>query len=119
MFWPQAVQANRIFEMLDGSQRDLALVTRRPREKDVGFQGPNGHFPGIPVSELKRDQKEEVQETLRMLLAPYRAADQQEATSCLNQQGGLDACSLAFYQSGDVGGDGVWDNWRLEGPSFV
>jgi hypothetical protein len=26
---------------------------------------------------------------------------------------------LAFYRRGDIGDDGVWDNWRLEGPSFV
>ena len=23
------------------------------------------------------------------------------------------------YKEGDLGKDGVWDNWRLEGPSFV
>jgi hypothetical protein len=38
---------------------------------------------------------------------------------CLNKQGGLDTCSLAFYAEGDIGDDEVWDNWRLEGPSFV
>jgi hypothetical protein len=38
---------------------------------------------------------------------------------CLKIQGGLDACHLAFYKQGDLGDDGVWDNWRLEGPSFV
>ena len=27
--------------------------------------------------------------------------------------------SLAFYKEGDIGDDGEWDNWRLEGPSFV
>ena len=26
---------------------------------------------------------------------------------------------LAFYEAEDTGDDGVWDNWRLEGPSFV
>lgn len=26
---------------------------------------------------------------------------------------------LAFYKEGDLGNDSVWDNWRLEGPSFV
>ena len=35
------------------------------------------------------------------------------------KQGGLEACSLAFYKDGDLGDDGEWDNWRLEGPSFV
>jgi hypothetical protein len=39
--------------------------------------------------------------------------------ACLKKHGGLDACSLAFYAAGDIGDDSVWDNWRLEGPSFV
>ena len=45
--------------------------------------------------------------------------DQDEVRECLQKQGGLDACSLAFYAQGDIGDDEVWDNWRLEGPSFV
>ena len=42
-----------------------------------------------------------------------------EAMACLKAQGGLDNCHLSFYQSNDLGNDGEWDNWRLEGPSFV
>ena len=38
---------------------------------------------------------------------------------CLKKQGGLDGCNLAFYKEGDLGDDGEWDNWRLEGPAFV
>ena len=38
---------------------------------------------------------------------------------CLNEQGGLNRCAVAFYEQADIGADGVWDNWRLEGPSFV
>ena len=33
--------------------------------------------------------------------------------------GGLDSCHLTFYSDKDIGNDKVWDNWRLEGPSFV
>ena len=39
--------------------------------------------------------------------------------ACLKKQGGLDECWLAFYKDGDIGNDGEWDNWRLEGPAFV
>ena len=56
---------------------------------------------------------------LAVLLEPYRKDDQDEALECLKKQGGLDKCSLAFYKEGDIGDDGEWDNWRLEGPSFV
>ena len=56
---------------------------------------------------------------LKLLLEPFRQSDQDEVVRCLTTQGGLDACHLAFYKEGDLGDDGLWDNWRLEGPSFV
>ena len=56
---------------------------------------------------------------LLSLIEPYRKEDQDEVLACLKKQGGLDKCRLAFYQDGDIGDDGEWDNWRLEGPSFV
>jgi len=71
------------------------------------------------VTELSKDQREHVQKVLQLLLEPYRQSDQDEALAALKKQGGLDKCSLAFYQADDLGDDGVWDNWRLEGPAFV
>ncbi len=119
VFWPQAQKANRLYEMLDGRQRKQALIAAAPDESAVGFQGREGRFPGVPISELSADQRSHAQEVLRTLLDPYRLADREEVLDCLEAQGGLDACSLAFYQSDDIGDDGVWDVWRLEGPSFV
>ena len=53
------------------------------------------------------------------LVSPFRKSDQKEALKCLKTQGGLEACHLSFFTDQDVGKDKVWDNWRLEGPSFV
>jgi Protein of unknown function (DUF3500)/TAT (twin-arginine translocation) pathway signal sequence len=119
VFWPQALAANKIYEMLDGKQRKLALQARLPAEAAVDFHGTAGQFPGIPVKELTHDQREQLDKTLAIMLSPYRSADSDDVKACLKRQGGVDACSLAFYQAGDIGDDGVWDNWRLEGPSFV
>lgn len=119
VFWEQAIEANKVFEMLDGKQREAALVAKRPAEEDVGFQGPEGKFPGIRVTELSSDQKEQLQKTLQKLVEPYRQTDRDEVVACLKAQGGLDRCALAFYEEGNLGDDQVWDNWRLEGPSFV
>jgi Protein of unknown function (DUF3500) len=119
IFWPQALEANKVYTMLDERHRKLALVEHLPREEAVGFQGPNGPYPGVPVTELASDQKEELQRVLKMMLGPYRQSDQDEALRCLKAQGGLDKCSLAFYREGDIGNDQVWDCWRLEGPSLV
>ena len=76
-------------------------------------------LPGIPVTEMSTDQKSEVEKTLASLLAPYRSSDQQKVRACLTAQGGLDKCALAFYADSSLGGGGEWDDWRLEGPSFV
>ncbi len=119
VFWPQAVMANQLFGMLDGRQQKLALVDELPKEEAVAFRGASGGFPGIPIPELSSDQREHVQKVLQKLLEPYRQIDRDEVAACLKAQGGLEQCALSFYKAGDIGNDGVWDCWRLEGPAFV
>lgn len=119
VFWPQAVAANKVFAMLDGKQRAAAIVAPLPKENAVAFRGKGGEPAGIPIAELSPDQRAEVESVLAILLEPYRTRDRDEVRGCLAKQGGLDHCRLAFYKDGDIGDDGVWDNWRLEGPAFV
>jgi hypothetical protein len=119
VFWSQAELANKVYSLLDGKQQAKALVAKRPPEAKVEFHGEKGMFPGIPVAELDDAQKTALQKVLLALVEPFRKEDQEEALECLKKQGGIDKCSLAFYQEGDIGEDKEWDNWRLEGPSFV
>ena len=119
VYWEQALEANKVYEMLDGKQREKAAVAKTPKEQDVQFQGANGEFPGIAVADMSSDQKEQMQKVLQKLIEPYRQSDRDEVLACLKTQGGLDKCSLAFFTDNDLGNDKVWDNWRLEGPSFV
>jgi hypothetical protein len=119
IWWPQALEANKVFTMLDGGQRKRALLTQLPAESSVPFRGKEAKIPGLSVGELSADQKEQLQKVVKLVFEPYRNVDRDEVNACLKKQGGLDACSLAFYAQGDIGDDGVWDNWRLEGPSFV
>ncbi len=118
VFWPQAVAANEVFAMLDGKQRAAALAARTPRENAIGFPGPASR-PGLAVGDLTADQRAELDRVVSLLLEPFRAGDRDEVRRCLAAQGGLEACRMIFYRQGDLGGDGVWDNWRLEGPAFV
>ncbi len=120
VFWPQAVEANALYKMLDGKQRQQALIPKAPQwEGDVEFRGSAEKIMGLPISELSADQKEHAQKVLQKLVEPYRTSDQDEAMKCLKAQGGLDKCKISFYADEDVGNDGVWDTWRLEGPAFV
>jgi hypothetical protein len=124
VFWYQAQKANGLFQMLDGKQRSQSLVELTPHESAVAFRG-RAEIPGLPLADLSADQKQHARQVLSALLEPYRETDQQEARKLLEAQGGLDGCRLAFYRKAsdgssiDLGDDGEWDCWRLEGPSFV
>jgi hypothetical protein len=119
VFYYQTQKANEVFQALDGKQRDRALQPKAPREDAVAIQGDSGRFPGIGVGELSRDQKELVESVIKVVLAPYREEDVNEALSILKEGGGLDGLHMAFYESDDIGKDHEWDIWRLEGPTFV
>jgi hypothetical protein len=118
VFWPQALQANKVFKMLDDKQKEKALAPRRPAEAAVGFRGEKGMIPGIAAADLSEDQKKELQKTLNILIEPFRKDDQDEVLDCLKKNGGLDKCRLTFYKDGQIT-EGEYDNWRLEGPTFV
>ena len=119
VFWHQAVAANKVYEMLDGRQRKAALVEKLPQESKVGFRGAREELPGIRLTEMSADQRQLVGDVLKKLIEPYRQSDRDEVAKCLQAQGGLENCALAFYREGDIGKDNVWDCWRLEGPAFV
>jgi hypothetical protein len=119
VFYYQTQKANEVFSALDGKQRDRALLPKAPKEDAVELQGQSGHFPGLAIGEMSKDQKELVEAVMKVILAPYREADVNEALAVLKAGGGLDALHMAFYQSDDVGDDHEWDIWRLEGPTFV
>ncbi len=116
VFWRQSELANGLLDLLDGRQRSRAIVGRLPHEADMGFRVDRD---GIAVDELAGDQRDELRKVLDALLDPFRAEDRRRVLACLDAQGGLDACHLAFYREGRLSEDGAWDNWRLEGPAFA
>ncbi len=119
VFYYQTKKANEVFTALDGKQREKALVAKAPAEARVQLQGEKGKFQGIRVGDMSSDQKALVESTMKILLAPYREKDVNEALEVMKAGGGLDALNMAFYEADDIGGDHEWDLWRLEGPTFV
>jgi len=119
LFHYQTKQANEVFKALDAPQAKLALIEKAPKEAAVLLQGEGGKFPGVRVGDLSNDQQELVEQTLRVLLAPYRQEDVDEAMAIMKQGGGLEQLRMAFYREGDLNKDQVWDIWRVEGPSFA
>lgn len=120
LYHDQTLQTNKVFKALDADQAKKALVTTKvPKETAVAIQGATGSFQGISVGELKDDQKAVVEKTLSVLLAPYREEDRDEVMEIVKADGGIDKLNMAFYKNGDLKSDGIWDIWRVEGPSFV
>ena len=120
-YWFQAMRANEVFKMLDGKQRELALLDEPREEKGtstVQLTGKTSGLPGIPVTELSRDQKEQVRKVMADLLAPFRKADTDEAMKLI-EANGFDHLHMAFYKNHDIGNDGVWDVWQIEGPAML
>lgn len=123
VFWYQAKRANEVFQALDAKQREAALLDRAPAENAVSHR-PTGH-PGLSGADMSADQRSLVQAVMKDLLAPYNEANADEAVKILTGNGGLEKLHLAFYRkesngnNGDLGNDGLWDIWRLEGPGFV
>lgn len=119
VFYYQTLKANEVFEALDGTQRKAALQPKAPKEDAVKVQGDGAKFAGISVGDLSKDQQGLVEKVLKVLMSPYREQDVAEAMDILKDGGGLSKLHMAFYENEDLGGDHVWDIWRIEGPTFV
>lgn len=119
-YWYQAQSANRVFEMLDGKQREAALLENAPPDtaSTIQLRRQSGDLPGLAVSDMSADQQDGVRKVLADLLMPFREADRIESMKLI-EKAGFDQLHLSFYRQGDIGNDGVWDNWRLEGPHLV
>jgi hypothetical protein len=121
VWWHQGRLANQVFDALDGKQRERALLPEAPPDSDatVRLRGDTAPIPGLRAEELSTDQRELLEKTMKEFLAMFRESDVEEVMACLKRNGGLDKVAISFYKDGDLGDDGVWDRWRIEGPAFV
>jgi hypothetical protein len=121
LYWYQARRANEVFAALDGPQRAQALRSDpRPERgtQTVHLSGRNTGLVGLAVGAMTADQKALVRQVMADLLAPFRKFDREE-TMRLVELGGFDDLHLSFYKNLDIGGDGIWDVWQIEGPEMV
>ncbi|HYG76781.1 MAG TPA: DUF3500 domain-containing protein [Planctomycetota bacterium] len=122
VYWYQGLRANEVFKALNGKQREMSLRTdsRPERGTDtVKLAGKGGAMHGVPMTELSADQKDLVRKVMSDVLAPFRKVDADEAMKFIEADGGFDQLHMAFYKNMDIGNDGVWDVWQIEGPSMV
>lgn len=121
VYWHQALRANEVFQALDGTQRTRALIEGPvPQEApQVLVARAEDQRAGLRVAEMTRDQQGLVEKVLGDLLAPYNPKDTAEARRYLRANGGVKSLHMSFYKAEDIGSDGVWDVWKLEGPAMT
>lgn len=120
-YWFQALRANEVFKALDGKQREAALLGASRGEhgtKTVALSRKTAGLDGLRVGSMSADQKGLVRQVLADLVKPFREADAKEALALIDAAG-MDDLHMAFYKNEDVGNDGVWDVWQIEGPHMV
>ena len=121
VYWFQAKRANEVFQMLDGKQREQALLGTPRKERGnstVELKGADGDLEGIAVADMTADQKDGVRKVLADLLMPFRKEDVDESMKLI-EKAGFDKLSMAFFKNHDIGDDGVWDTWQVEGPNMI
>ena len=109
LYYYQTTQTNEVFKALDSGQVQQRCSHAALGEAAVQIQGAGGKFPGIAVGQLTSDQQQLVEATLGVLLAPYRPEDAAEVMEIVKADGGVGKLHMAFYQSGDLNKDKVWD----------
>jgi hypothetical protein len=120
VWWYQGEQANKIFKTLDDKQQAQALLPKGEPDdqKTIKLKGNALPQTGLAIAGLDSQQKAMVTQLIEKMLSPFRAFDAEEVRECLGSNGGVDKLRLTFFKEGDIGNDGVWDIWKLEGPAF-
>jgi hypothetical protein len=120
LFYYQTEKVQKVFEALSSDQRKQALLaSRAPAETSVEIQGKNGRFAGISIGDLNDEQTTLFRDALGTILSMYRHDDSTEGMKIIEEDGGLKGLRLAYFKNPDLQNDGVWDMWRIEGPSAV
>lgn len=119
-YWFQAQSANKVYQMLDGKQRETALLEEEPSDnaQTIKLKRQAGDLPGLRFADMTSDQQDGVKKVLDDLLLPFREVDRKESMALI-EKANIDDLHLSFYREGDIGNDEVWDNWRIEGPHMV
>ncbi|WP_168221547.1 DUF3500 domain-containing protein [Aquisphaera giovannonii] len=120
VWWPQAEAANMIFSTLDDKQRKQALMEDAEADDADTIRLKGGSLPstGLSIATLDGQQKQMTRKLIDTMLAIFREGDAEEVRQCLDASGGVDSLRLTFFKEDDLGDDGIWDIWKLEGPAF-
>lgn len=121
-FWYQGLLFNEFYRALDGKQQDKILVGQEPRGESPAtvIKKRKTDLPGLNASELSKDQQAKLLETMRKMLACFRADDVAATMKTIEDKKVVERLFVSCYGGAhDIGSDKVWDTWQIEGPEMV
>jgi hypothetical protein len=124
VFYHQTKAAMELFNALDKSAKEVALITdekKKWRDEHGGIKVPKkgDPVPGLYFKDMTPTQKELTEKLMKELISPYRKEDGDEVMELIKATGGMEKIAMAFYTEGRVSEKEPWTYWRLEGPGFV
>ncbi len=121
LYWYQGRIFNEFVQGLAAVQQEQGLVTGDPRsESPEAVIAKTDSAAGLDCSTLSADQKQLLLTTMKRMLAMFRADDANATISDIERRGIVDRLHVSWYQGKyDIGSDGVWDTWQIEGPDLV
>ena len=120
-YWYQGRVFNEFVQSLSGAQQARGLVSTAPRsEKPNAVVKKTNASLGLDCADLSADQKEKLIETMRRMMAMFRADDVNATIDAIEKSDVVDRLHVSWYSGKyDIGGDKVWDTWQIEGPDMV
>jgi len=121
-FWYQGLAFNEFVHSLDGKQQAKILVGREPRPESPAkvIEKRKTDLPGLSGAELSKDQQDKLLQTMRKMLACFRADDVAATMKTIVDKKLVERLFVSCYGGNyDIGSDRVWDVWQIEGPEMV
>lgn len=120
-YWYQGKLFNKFVQALDGRQRAMGLVTAEPRgEQPEAVVQIATEKRGLPCGELSGDQKRLFLETMRGMMGMFREDDVRATMETIRKRDLISQVRVSWFGGQyDIGSDGVWDTWQIEGPGMV
>ena len=121
IFWPQALAANELYKMLDSKQQKQALLAERPAGRTKSrLPRQRRRLPRHAGQRTRRATRKTIcKKSWRCLSSRIAKAIATKSPSASKPKAASIIATSPTTPQGDIGEDKVWDNWRIEGPSFV
>lgn len=121
-YWYQGKVFNRFVQSLDDQQQAQGLVQSDPRSENPNavIKKKQAGWEGLSCADLNAEQTELFLQTMKDMMAMFRADDVAATLESIKQRQIVDQLHVSWYDGKfDIGSDKVWDTWQIEGPDMV